>query len=82
MTQASDIHYEDTGCEVAPKCLKCPLPVCKYDHPAAMRLLQRQWKDAEIMRAINSGLSVQQTAKQFSLTAHTIRRVITRTKNV
>ena len=24
---------EDTGCEVAPKCLECPLPQCRYDDP-------------------------------------------------
>lgn len=25
-------HYEyrDTGCEVAPRCLTCPLPECRY----------------------------------------------------
>lgn len=25
-------HYEyrDTGCEVAPRCLECPLPECRY----------------------------------------------------
>ena len=26
-------HYEDTGCEVSPSCLNCPLPQCKYDDP-------------------------------------------------
>ena len=23
--------YRDDGCDVAPKCLSCPLPACRYD---------------------------------------------------
>ena len=26
-------HYVDDGCEVSPKCLECPLPLCRYDDP-------------------------------------------------
>ena len=25
--------YKDTGCEVSSSCLRCPLPMCKYDTP-------------------------------------------------
>ena len=25
--------YQDTGCELAPSCLNCPLARCKYDEP-------------------------------------------------
>jgi hypothetical protein len=25
--------YQDNGCSVAPSCLRCPLPRCKYDRP-------------------------------------------------
>jgi hypothetical protein len=25
--------FRDTGCELAPRCLECPLPMCKYDDP-------------------------------------------------
>jgi hypothetical protein len=27
----STSHWKDEGCEVAPACLSCPLPQCKYD---------------------------------------------------
>jgi hypothetical protein len=31
-----NIEWHDTGCEIAPSCLACPLPECKYDAaPAA-----------------------------------------------
>lgn len=36
----SDI-YADHGCSVAPSCLNCPLPVCKYDAPRANRTVKR-----------------------------------------
>jgi hypothetical protein len=29
------VAYQDTGCNLAPRCLTCPLPVCKYDSPWA-----------------------------------------------
>ena len=27
--------FRDTGCNLAPSCLRCPFEVCKYDRPAA-----------------------------------------------
>lgn len=26
-----EMTWKDTGCDVHPKCLECPLPECKYD---------------------------------------------------
>ncbi|HZP58345.1 MAG TPA: hypothetical protein VFC53_12455 [Dehalococcoidia bacterium] len=26
--------YRDTGCELSPSCLRCPLARCKYDEPS------------------------------------------------
>lgn len=27
------MHYRDDGCSIAPRCLDCPLPACRYDLP-------------------------------------------------
>lgn len=27
-------NYVDTGCEVSPLCLRCPLPMCRYEMTA------------------------------------------------
>ncbi len=27
-------HFSDDGCDVAPHCLSCPLPACRFDMPA------------------------------------------------
>lgn len=32
--------YVDTGCEVAPWCLECPLPRCKYEDSAGRERAQ------------------------------------------
>lgn len=36
--------YPDRGCDLAPACLKCPLPVCRYDMPRGTnrRMLESQ----------------------------------------
>ena len=41
------ITYQDTGCELAPSCLTCPLERCQYDDPVgARKLLERAWSRA------------------------------------
>lgn len=29
-----DVNWHDTGCDIAPACLSCPLPACRYELPA------------------------------------------------
>jgi DNA-binding CsgD family transcriptional regulator len=52
--QDSEI-YEDRGCEVSTKCLKCPLPVCKHDDPGPYQNWKREKKYAEIISEIQRG---------------------------
>lgn len=40
--------YRDTGCELAPSCLRCPLARCKYDEPRADRRAPTRVRDREI----------------------------------
>jgi len=47
-TLPEDADYHDTGCELAPSCLKCPLPQCKYDVPRSARRLGNYARDREI----------------------------------
>ena len=32
-----ETHYRDTGCELAPSCLQCPMERCVYDEPEGGR---------------------------------------------
>jgi hypothetical protein len=40
--------YRDTGCELSPSCLRCPLPRCKYDDTATSRQVATAARDREI----------------------------------
>jgi len=39
--------YEDTGCELSPSCLRCPLAICKYDDPKVFGM-----KPATVVRRV------------------------------
>ncbi|MEX0749434.1 MAG: hypothetical protein WD359_01380 [Dehalococcoidia bacterium] len=47
-TLPEDAVYRDTGCDLAPSCLNCPLPRCKYDVPRSARRLGNCARDREI----------------------------------
>ena len=71
--------FEDTGCEVAPACLACPLPRCKYDMTGRelrqyFRLQRQQQLDgieaartAEIVCLYETGLSARKVADRLGI---------------
>ena len=72
-------HYEDTGCEVSPSCLSCPLPQCKYDDPGWFQKHRRMARDLKVWSTIQSGgLSVEEAAARFSVTVRTVFRIMQR----
>lgn len=72
-------HYEDTGCEVSPSCLNCPLPQCKYDDPLWFQRNRRLAQDLRMITTMRSeALTVEQAAERFSVTVRTIFRVLRR----
>ena len=71
-------RYTDTGCEVAPRCLACPLPVCKYDDPGWLRRENRHDRDIEILQQRDEGLPVPDIARRFGVSARTVHRVLQR----
>ena len=72
-------HYEDTGCEVSPSCLNCPLPRCKYDDPVWFQRHQRLSKDLDVLTAMRlEDLAVEEAAERFSVTVRTIFRIMRR----
>lgn len=40
--------YRDSGCNLAPSCLRCPLARCQYDQPGGARRMNAQKRDREI----------------------------------
>jgi hypothetical protein len=72
-------RYEDTGCEVSPSCLHCPLPRCKYDDPAWYQKHRRLAKDLKVLTIMQlEDLTVEEAAERFSVTVRTIFRIMRR----
>ncbi len=70
---------EDTGCEVAPKCLECPLPRCKYDEPprparAREPRTATEQRHAEIDRLRAEGMTVREAAAAAGVAIRTVYR--------
>jgi len=73
------MHYVDTGCEVAMSCLACPLPRCKFDDPAWYQAYRRQGRDIEVLDACRrEGLSILEVAKRFKVSPRTVHRALRR----
>jgi hypothetical protein len=74
-----NIGYRDTGCEVFPSCLNCPLPQCKYDDPVWYQRYRRHGRDQLILAALSDdGATVTQVAEFFKLSPRTIQRALRR----
>src|SRR4051794_21054116 len=69
--------YADTGCDLYPSCLRCPLPRCRYEEPGGAAAMLRTGRDASILRlAEQDGVSVEELARMFGLSRRTIFRVL------
>jgi Homeodomain-like domain-containing protein len=69
--------YADTGCDLYPSCLRCPLPRCRYEDPGGAAAMLRNGRDASIVRlAEERGMSVDRLAEMFGLSRRTIFRVL------
>lgn len=67
------MHYRDDGCKIAPHCLECPLPACRYDLPPKRAgALQRQ---AQLFELLNEGLTADQAAERLGVSRRTVFRL-------
>ena len=86
--QAADSDYDpsvitDTGCEVSPRCVDCPLSRCKWDDLDWYRDGLRRGADFLTAQAIErEGLSPAQAAARFGTTKRTIFRIRRRCRQV
>lgn len=71
------MEYPDTGCEIAPSCLACPLPRCQYDEPGNVRAWLTQARDREIAYIRRRyRVPVNTLARTYGLTRRTIFRIL------
>lgn len=72
-------RYRDEGCELAPSCLNCPLPLCRYDLPGGVRRQRLRTRDDAIIRLRRvGGLPVEEIARRFGLSRRSVFRVLQR----
>jgi len=69
-------QYQDSGCEVSPSCLRCPLEVCRYELPGGLASVQRRPRNSEVVALHRSGVSVERLSEQFGLSRRSIFRIL------
>jgi hypothetical protein len=70
------IQYRDSGCEVSPSCLACPLPVCRYEVRGGLAAILREPRDAQVWAAYQAGADVERLCRQFGLSRRTVFRIL------
>lgn len=65
------MHYRDTGCSLAPRCLECPLPRCRYDEPTPARVNVRQ---ARVVISLERVTALERAAKALQNELRAARR--------
>ena len=74
-----EFPYRDDGCEISPSCLRCPLPMCKYDDPVWFQREKRRERDEEVLSAMRmQNLTVPEAAARFDISQRTIFRILQR----
>ena len=73
-TLPENTTYRDDGCDVHPRCLTCPLPVCRYDVPGGKRALLNIYRDQLIASLRRGGKTVPIVAKLLNVSRRTVVR--------
>ena len=78
-------HWADEGCEEAPRCLECPLAVCRYDEPLRGRPPVTKRRDAMLQETFEAAAAelprtaaLNKTAVIHGITLRTVQRSLAR----
>ncbi len=69
--------YRDTGCELAPSCLRCPYEVCQHDVPGGAAALRRRERWRALRAEVEAGVPVEVVCVQYGVSHKTVQRVKT-----
>jgi hypothetical protein len=75
------VGYRDTGCELSPSCLRCPLERCRYDLPGGVRTIERAPLDAELRRRRSEGVPINSLVEEFGISRRSVFRSLARTRS-
>jgi len=74
------LEYRDTGCDLAPSCLRCPLARCRYDEPGGIRRLLAAPRDEAVLRRRAEGVAIEALAREFRLSRRTVFRILAKAR--
>ena len=72
------LEYRDSGCDLAPSCLRCPLVRCRYDEPGGARALLQSSRDEAVQRRREEGAGIDGLAAEFALSRRSVFRILAR----
>lgn len=70
-----NVEYRDTGCEVSPTCLTCPLVTCRFDDPGGLRGILNRERNSRIMQLRARGVGPRQVADLVGMSVRHVHRV-------
>jgi len=73
-------QYADTGCDVHPSCLSCPLVRCRYDVPGGTRRLLSLGRDLSMVEMQRAGSGIDEIARRCGVSRRTVFRVLARSR--
>jgi hypothetical protein len=74
------LEYRDTGCDLSPSCLRCPLARCRYDEPGGIRRLRSAPRDEAVLRRREEGVAINALAREFRLSRRTVFRILAKNR--
>ena len=70
-----NVKSREDGCEVALKCLNCPLPECRYDDPMAFQAWKRASDGKIALELWEGGSSSTEIGKELGITPKVVLKL-------
>lgn len=64
--------YPDRGCDLAPRCLQCPFPTCRYDTERGLLELHRKARSEQIRTLQHQGVPIGDIAQRTGVSRRTV----------
>ncbi len=68
--------YGDDGCDLAPSCLNCPFPRCRFDAPGEGMRQVKGRRDRKLVRLRQEGAGIAELARRFGVSKRTVHRIL------
>lgn len=75
-----DVNWKDTGCEIYPSCLNCPLDKCMEEEPRGRQRLRMLARSTRIAELKDQGKSISEIARYFQVSPRTVQRALAKVR--